>query len=182
MPKEKIIQQGDPEEIGKPNVVAPLEKGMSPEVAELMDGVRKMQEQMAEQQHEIIRLKAIADQNKGRTFDKETADKSFKGTLRYLEDVSDPVIHWSSTKNVSFVDPTTGALVQDQRALYKTLKGIVKELDIHEWTRISGNQTHFKFLKLDHQNSLCDIQLSTDGGQTYLGEVIKDLSLTFVNP
>jgi hypothetical protein len=173
----------DPEQIGHEPMEMPQEKGISQETLSVLEEMRSLREAMVEQQKEILRLKAISDENKGRDYDSAHADKSFKGHLRFIETPDDPIIFWKTVKNISSIDPVTGFLLQDQKLEVHTLKGVVLPLvDIHTWNSWRSNQTKFKFLRIDHQVGKCDIQLSTDAGQSYVGEVIKDLPLTYVNP
>lgn len=179
----KITNSRDPEEIGQEPITLQQEKPLSQADIVVMDEMRKLREEMVSQQQEIIRLRSIADENKGRAYDHEKRDKSYKGYLRFVDDINDPIIWWKSVSNVSYVDPTSGNLIQDQKMEVKTLKGKhLPVVDIHTWNMWKANQTKFRFIKIDHQNGKCDVQLSTDMGQSYVGEVVKDLDITFVNP
>jgi hypothetical protein len=173
----------DPEEIGQEHQEVPSEKSVSRETLSVLDEMRKLREDMVEQQREIIRLKAISDENKGRDYDSQTRDKSFKGHLRFVEDVGDPIVFWKTVKNISAIDPVSGNLIQDQKMEVKTLKGkVFPSVDIHTWNGWKANQTKVKFLRMDHQTNMCDVQLSTDNGQSYVGEIIKDIPMTYLNP
>lgn len=180
--KTYVNKAKDPEEVQELQNVDEVSEAMTPTERKMLDEMRLSRELLHEQGKEIARLKAIADQNKGAAYDHESRDKTFKGHLRFITDASDPVVWWKMVKNVSYVDPRTGHLVEDQEFQVKTRSGSVQNMSIHEWNLLKSNQTKIKFLRLDHLNGVCDVQLSTDGGQTYVGEIINDLPTTFLNP
>lgn len=183
MPKIKNV---DAEEITS-DVEEPVKQGFPPGSEALLEHVQRLEQGLTDQAKEINRLKAIADQTKGSVYDQENREKFKTGFLRHLgspgdNEVTNPIVAFRCTKNVSYVDPKNSELIQDQRYEVTLYDGTTKELDIHEWNMYRDRQVRFKFRRMDHMNGVCDITLSTDGGQSYTGLEIDNLPMRFVNP
>lgn len=172
----------DAEEIDVSQVQEAQKESVTPTESKLLDELQALRQGLYDAQKEIKRLNAISDKNRGAAYDHENRDKSFKGHLRHLGDPLDPIVEWKSVRNVSHVDPQNGNLVQDQRIWVRTMKGNEREMDISEWSMGRSNIVPMKFLKMDADRNICDIQLSDDGGKSYVGEILKDFPMTFVNP
>lgn len=190
MPKKneaKLTEEPTADGVGEPiPESAPEEdaggRGMTEREAMLTDMNAMLTAKLSETERRIRRLEAIANQSKARAYDVEEQARGLTTVfLRYLGDPADPVVEWGTERNVSYVDEKTGQLVEDIRYWLRSLSGERKVVNIREWNAMKPDIVHAKVIMWDRVADVMKLELSDDGGRTFVGKIIE-IPVKFVNP